>query len=301
VSTSETTATREMASRACPYCRFPLDEGAAITECPSCHAVHHRDCWEENGGCAVALCASGPSGVTATQPQAPPPAPALPPPPPQAPPSGQLPPPPPPAVPTRLGQPPPPPRTPASPPVAVRERSYTGLLIVALVILVLGGGAAAAVVLTHRSGSSTTPTAASTPASSAGQEQPHHFHVPSPRPQPSPTALARRDISQTLQSHFRNVENRNYGEAFADLSPQLAASTGGEASWIQGQKQDQLYGYQLTVTVDDLSANSARADIATFKTHSIGNGCKSWSGYWRMIKSGGRWLVDQAVLNPGSC
>src|SRR5438105_3565357 len=77
VSASETTATREMAGRTCPYCRFPLDEGGGITECPSCHAIHHRDCWEENGGCAVALCPGGPSQVTASQPQVPlPPTPA---------------------------------------------------------------------------------------------------------------------------------------------------------------------------------------------------------------------------------
>src|SRR4051812_40933404 len=68
VKTAETAATAEMTGRRCPYCRFALDEGEAITECSSCHSVHHADCWKENGGCAVASCPGGPSTTTtATQ------------------------------------------------------------------------------------------------------------------------------------------------------------------------------------------------------------------------------------------
>lgn len=47
-----------LAARACPYCRFPIKGGAATTECPTCGALHHADCWIENRGCAVVGCAS---------------------------------------------------------------------------------------------------------------------------------------------------------------------------------------------------------------------------------------------------
>lgn len=47
--------------RACPYCRFPLKEGIEIVECGVCHAPHHGDCWQDNGGCAVVACAGGPA------------------------------------------------------------------------------------------------------------------------------------------------------------------------------------------------------------------------------------------------
>lgn len=50
-----------MAGRNCPYCRFPIKEGGRIYECGNCRAVHHEDCWADNGGCAITSCAGGPS------------------------------------------------------------------------------------------------------------------------------------------------------------------------------------------------------------------------------------------------
>lgn len=45
--------------RSCPYCRFPLKEGGAAERCDACGALHHEDCWADNGGCAVLGCANG--------------------------------------------------------------------------------------------------------------------------------------------------------------------------------------------------------------------------------------------------
>lgn len=53
-------ATAGDAGRSCPYCRFPFKEGAAVLRCPSCNSDHHRECWEDNGGCSVLACASRP-------------------------------------------------------------------------------------------------------------------------------------------------------------------------------------------------------------------------------------------------
>jgi hypothetical protein len=116
-----------------------------------------------------------------------------------------------------------------------------------------------------------------------------------------PTALAQEDISRTLVNHFRLIEQGQYSEAYADLTPSLGTSTGGESAWIQAQKQDLLYDSQLSVNVTDLTASSATANIVSFRTHSADNGCKSWSGYWTMEKSGETWLMDQAVITPGAC
>ncbi|WP_320670533.1 RING finger protein [Patulibacter defluvii] len=45
---------------ACPFCHFTVKTGAAVHACPSCGAVHHEECWVENGGCAVTGCAAAP-------------------------------------------------------------------------------------------------------------------------------------------------------------------------------------------------------------------------------------------------
>lgn len=51
---------KRIVGRNCPYCHFLLKDGAAVMECDSCHALHHEECWSENGGCAVASCERGP-------------------------------------------------------------------------------------------------------------------------------------------------------------------------------------------------------------------------------------------------
>lgn len=43
----------------CPYCRDEIKGGTQYS-CPSCHTPHHRECWEQNGGCTVWGCAQGP-------------------------------------------------------------------------------------------------------------------------------------------------------------------------------------------------------------------------------------------------
>lgn len=42
----------------CPFCLVDVGPGDETESCPSCHAVYHRECWIENGGCAVYGCAS---------------------------------------------------------------------------------------------------------------------------------------------------------------------------------------------------------------------------------------------------
>jgi hypothetical protein len=49
------------AGRNCPYCRFPLKQGTPGASCPSCNAIHHADCWNDNGGCAILGCSQTPA------------------------------------------------------------------------------------------------------------------------------------------------------------------------------------------------------------------------------------------------
>jgi hypothetical protein len=52
--------------RSCPYCRFPLKEGTPAERCDGCTALHHEDCWEDCGGCAVLGCVASGKGVATT-------------------------------------------------------------------------------------------------------------------------------------------------------------------------------------------------------------------------------------------
>ncbi|HMO51234.1 MAG TPA: RDD family protein [Kiritimatiellia bacterium] len=44
----------------CPYCRSAINTGDNVVHCPECGTPHHRDCWEENGGCTIYGCRLAP-------------------------------------------------------------------------------------------------------------------------------------------------------------------------------------------------------------------------------------------------
>lgn len=56
----------------CPYCRAQIASGEQTNHCPACNAVHHTDCWTENGGCAVVGCSAGPQAAQPAPNQLPP-------------------------------------------------------------------------------------------------------------------------------------------------------------------------------------------------------------------------------------
>jgi hypothetical protein len=39
----------------CPYCQQPCNPSNA-NFCPVCNTAHHKDCWQENGGCTIVAC-----------------------------------------------------------------------------------------------------------------------------------------------------------------------------------------------------------------------------------------------------
>ena len=45
----------------CPYCRAGLTTEARVARCGRCSTTHHEECWNENSGCAVTGCESGPA------------------------------------------------------------------------------------------------------------------------------------------------------------------------------------------------------------------------------------------------
>lgn len=64
-------ATREDTGRTCPYCRFPLKQGGPAERCDSCGSLHHQDCWNDGGGCAVLGCSqAGAAGTASVPPEA---------------------------------------------------------------------------------------------------------------------------------------------------------------------------------------------------------------------------------------
>lgn len=37
----------------CPYCQFAISQHSEVIVCSECNMPHHRECWNENGGCTT--------------------------------------------------------------------------------------------------------------------------------------------------------------------------------------------------------------------------------------------------------
>lgn len=45
----------------CPYCRAPIAPEEEQATCSGCGTIHHKDCYEENGGCTIFGCSCAPA------------------------------------------------------------------------------------------------------------------------------------------------------------------------------------------------------------------------------------------------
>ncbi len=42
--------------KTCPFCQFPLKAESSVAVCSDCKMPHHRECWEQGGGCTTFGC-----------------------------------------------------------------------------------------------------------------------------------------------------------------------------------------------------------------------------------------------------
>lgn len=57
----------ELIGGLCPFCGDLIKGAGLVLPCPSCRAVHHAECWRENGGCTTLGCARAPARPGAAQ------------------------------------------------------------------------------------------------------------------------------------------------------------------------------------------------------------------------------------------
>ncbi len=55
-SKEEKTMAQSHTGKTCPFCQFPIKQDSETVLCSSCKIPHHRECWEENGGCTTFGC-----------------------------------------------------------------------------------------------------------------------------------------------------------------------------------------------------------------------------------------------------
>jgi hypothetical protein len=285
----------EHTGRTCPYCRFPLKEGAAMVTCGVCDAAHHGDCWDDNGGCAVVACVGGPM----TPGSAPPPTPIAPAP----------------AAPT----PPPPPPVPAwSPPASGGSGGRNALLVVAVLVLALAvAGAAVAFVATRKdppaSASVTTVTTVQQTAVSETPTDTTTTDTTTDTVEPEepttvdsdtiPTGLTRsemrEDIRTMLLEHHQDLVNGDFRGAWDLMTARKQRQKErdpGYGQWVEGQKTLARYldpsGLDVQVEDVDRTTGVVRVMVTGMAWNKPSASCSSWSGLTWVRWEQGAWRYD---------
>lgn len=286
------TAGPELTGRSCPYCRFPLKEGVAIETCGSCGAVHHIECWQDNGGCSVTGCVNGPQTTTATHAVATPAAAT---------------------VPAAAVPPPPPPPQKPSPP---SNRHYPTSALVGAAVLVALLGAGAAVALTSSSGKHAAPTTvtvkertiekaapAPTVAHATASHAPTHTSTPTPTPTPAPSSQpsegerAAHAVAAT-DNYWSDIENHEFSSAYQIEQPIAQAS---ESEWIHTEEEEGITHVSYSFSPGPVEGNEATVNVNSLQTDAAKSGCYSWTGYYRLTDYSGTWKLTHDGLERHSC
>lgn len=56
---TRTSTANQNVGRTCPYCQTVVKPGDDCAICPTCDIPHHRQCWDQNGGCTTFGCTGG--------------------------------------------------------------------------------------------------------------------------------------------------------------------------------------------------------------------------------------------------
>ena len=296
--------------RACPYCRFPLKEGAPIVVCGVCGASHHADCWHDNSGCAVIACAGGPTATAADRAGEPggmptaayPAAPAQPD--------------------AQSAMPPTPPMWPPQAPPPSNERRGLSLAVAVIVLAIAVGGAAVAVVLSRQSNNNARPIATTiaghtvtVPAPTAtvsGNSSTATTNSPASTDSDTPTTTPgdgqlpsgsnqqlASEIQPMLLEWHEDVVHRNYQAAWELLSHRKQVQDEreyGYATWVKNQSTLNPYlnpsGLQVSVEKTEANEGVAQVDITGMSWNKPGAPCAEWSGITWVKYEDGAWKYD---------
>ncbi len=288
------TAGADLTGRVCPYCRFALKEGVAIETCGSCGAVHHVECWQDNGGCSVTGCVNGPSNTTATHVVPPAAAPA--------------------AVAAAYAPPPPPPPS-KPPPSPTNNKGFPTVAVVAGAVVVALLGAGAALALSSSSKNHNAPTVTlkertverQAPATSTPSTTTHapptttHTSTPPTRstPPPGPSASEREAHAvAAVDSYWGDIENHDFNAAYQIEEPSAGSS---ESEWVQAEEQEGVEHVSFSFEPGSLEGNESTVDVGSLETVASKTGCYTWTGYYRLTDYSGTWKITHDGLERHSC
>lgn len=285
-------ATAAETGRVCPYCRFPLKQGAEIMECGGCHAPHHADCWSDNAGCAVMGCTGAPGAAADATVPLPPPRP------PGRPPGGSHPPPP-------NTYPPPRPSVPSGGSGLRRTAPPVAIAVIVLALAIAGGAVALVVSNKEKSANAVPPTVTVSPPPPAAAPIGDGDAPPPPPPTAGvlpdvDEATMTADITQVLRSHHQAIVAGSYSTAWVLTSERYRRKKerelGSYDKWAEGQVDlgSHLDPSGLSVSIRELDRRSgvATVDVTGMGWSKPGSNCSTWAGVTWALYENGHWRYE---------
>jgi serine/threonine-protein kinase len=174
---------------------------------------------------------------------------------------------------------------------AIAAALAVGVVLALLAGHVIGGGGQSSQSSTSSAGRGTSATTTRTLTSTATATATATATVPaSPSPQGALAAVG---------DYWNDIQNGDFGGAYGLLAPGTLPQT--KSQFIADHQQENITNVQFQGRATSSGGSTATVGIVNLQTTDQQNGCRKWSGDYQLSYTGGKWLIDQANLQPQPC
>lgn len=100
--------------------------------------------------------------------------------------------------------------------------------------------------------------------------------------------------STSLELYWGDIDTGAYAKAWTYLSRGVQSET----AFVDGEKQNHPTNVELQGTLTGISSSHAAIVISHLITHDQRYGCRSWSGYYDMIRDANHWRIVAHTSHP---
>jgi hypothetical protein len=200
-----------------------------------------------------------------------------------------------------------------SQPTAVQKhKPVTAIALIIAALLVAGGGTAAALIATKDKDSKKPSSTQPVPPPSTQAVKPPPESTPKETTPKTPTppavdppvtppkgnsgddAVA---AQQVAQDHWDKIGALDFDGAYDDF---WSGFNYGRQKWIADEEGEAIESVEADFGEATVTGDRAQVPINSLITNDR-HGCKSWSGYLRMINEGGDWKIEKSKISDSPC
>jgi hypothetical protein len=107
--------------------------------------------------------------------------------------------------------------------------------------------------------------------------------------------------SYVVDTYWSLLQLGDYADAYPLFTPAEQQRVKGLATWLAYFRSDPVLGVRVNVATESITGQVASVRVNTLLTRGKTTGCRSWSGSYRLLKTGDKWLIDYAALTFVPC